>query len=131
MEADADADANIDADVAEDADTDDGGSNEFNSDADANVNNDTGANTDADVDADDAAICENDACKFVSTVIGDKISCCSVITDDAVKDNVANADEVAATAAASTLSLDHALAFRPRCCPIADAVFFPLFEFKI
>ena len=125
-------------DAAEDADADadnDDGSNEFNSDADVD-NNDTGANTDAD-DGDNAdndediANCANDACKFVSTVIGDITSCCSVITDDAVKDNVPNDDKVAAAAASSILFLVHAFAFRPRCCAIADAVFFPFFEFKI
>ena len=92
-----------------------------------------GANADDDADADDedTALCANDACKFVSTVIGDTISCCSVIIiDDAVKDDVANDDAVAAAAAASSiLIVVHALAFRPRCCAIADAVFLPLLEF--
>ena len=131
----------FDLDAGAHADADDG-SNEFNLDADceldAGVNNDMGANVndDADADDEDTALCANDACKFVSTVIGDTTSCCPVITDDAVKDNVANADTVAAAvasaaAAAFTLSLVHALAFRPRCCPIADAVFLPLIEFII
>ena len=126
-------------DAAEDADADadnDDGSIEFNSDADVD-NNDTGANTDADDDdnadndEDTAVIRANDPCKFVSTVIGDITSCRSVITDDAVKDNVPNDDKVAAAAASSILFVFHAFAFRPSCCPIADAVFLPLIEFII
>ena len=127
------------ADVAADADVDtDDGSNEFTSDADVdNKDKDTGANADddneddEDKDNDTAVIRANDPCKLVLTVIGDLTSCRSVITDDAVKDNVPNDDKVAAAAASSILFVVHAFAFRPRCCAIADAVFFPFFEFKI
>ena len=106
-------------DAAEDADAgndNDDGLNEFNSDADVD-NNDMGANTDADDDDnadndEDIANCANDACKFVSTVIGDTTSCCSVIiTGDAVKDDVANNDAVAAAAAAVAAAAEESILF--------------------
>ena len=122
------ADAAEDDNADADADTDDGSPNEFNLDAD--VNNDTGATAEADDEDDDTLIRANDPCKLVLTVIGDTTSCCSVIiNDDAVKDDVGNADTVAAVASAAsfTLLLVHTFAFRPRCCAIADGFFFPSF----
>ena len=137
-DADADDDANADADADDDAYADADDDANADADADADVNNDTGANTDADADDDadndeDTANCANDACKFVSTVIGDTTSCCSgIFTDVAVKDNAAKVDVLASAAAASSiLVFVHAFAFRPRCCEIADAVFLPLLEFII
>ena len=122
--------------LTNDADTDDDGSNEFNSDADVN---DTGANGNADDDEDVTAIRANDPCTLVSTVIGDITFYCSVIKfTDAIdvtpriqsllrirEITAAAALVVAANSNLVVISFIQILLFRSRYYAIADGFSFP------
>ena len=115
----------------------DGDDDDTNANADAEEE-DMFADDDADAN-DDKDVPVNDACK-VSTVIGDITSCCPAIIDDVVTPiivlllslrGITAAAANTVVSASFNLFLVHSFPFLRRCCPIADAVFFPVFGFII